>query len=186
VEAIAVSQGRHSRNWPITQHRSVLAPLVFDPRTGVADNDARVRAGDAGEIEPHVRIRVASDHVLAFSEGDVPAVDDEPVAHAGGRWRPVYLNAERVSDAVRRPDNRRSGIAISQCTPNLLDQPGKCGIADKRPGPEALVQLSLGDDAGRLIDEEHEQIERFWREVHGSPIAAYLAPRNVDRTRAES
>jgi hypothetical protein len=48
------------------------------------------------------------------------------------------------------------------------------------------MQLRLGDDAGRLADQKHEQIECFRREVYDGVIAPYLAPRNIDRTRAES
>jgi hypothetical protein len=83
-------------------------------------------------------------------------------------------------------DDGRTWIPIAEFPSDLLDESDQCGIADERSGPEALMQLRLGDDAGRLADQEHEQIECFRREVHDSVIAPHLAPRNIDRTRAES
>jgi hypothetical protein len=84
------------------------------------------------------------------------------------------------------PDDRRTGIPIADFPPDLLDESHQRGIADERSGPEALMQLRLRDDARCLADQEHEQIEGLRREVHDRVIAAHLASRDIDRTRAES
>jgi hypothetical protein len=48
------------------------------------------------------------------------------------------------------------------------------------------MQLRFGDDARCFADQKDEKIESLRREVHDSVMAADLASRDIDRTRAES
>lgn len=155
-------------------------------------------AGDAGGVEPYVRARVAPDRVLTLAQGKAPARYHEPVADAGGvasrrldleclsTWSLLELWTECVADAMRGPDDGRTWIPIAELPADLLDESHQRGIADERPGSQTLMQLRFWDNARCLVDQEHEQIECFRREVHGRVMAAHLAPRDVDCARAES
>jgi hypothetical protein len=108
------------------------------------------------------------------------------MAHAGGAWRLLELGTEGVANSMNRSNDGRAGISIAEPASDLFDQSHQGGVADERSGPEALMQFRLGDDAWRLADQEHEQIECLRGEVHDRVIATRLSPRDINRTRAES
>src|SRR5947209_1590603 len=88
-EAVAVGETDGAVDL-LPPHRSaVAAAQVLDHRLAVGDHDARVAPGDRRGVDPHHRLTVPAEEVLALPERDLAVAPDEPAdalgAPAGGR-----------------------------------------------------------------------------------------------------
>ena len=74
-------------------------------------------------------------------------------------WHPT----EGVPETMHRPDQTgMSGIVIERCA-NFTDQIREVLLHHESAGPQAVLQLGLGERLGMVFDEDAEQLKRFRR-----------------------
>ena len=73
---------------------------------------------------------------------------------------------------MRGADEQRRAGPVAECLANLGDEVRQVRLGDERVGPEALLQLQLGQDFRTFQDERNQQLERLGREMN---LAAFLA-----------
>ena len=66
---------------------------------------------------------------------------------------------------------RGTACVIPKRVADFGDQHGQVHVRHKRLRQEPLVYLSFRDGIGPSLYEEREQIEGFWRQVHGLCVA---------------
>ena len=115
------------------QERPVLAPEVLERRPVSGDDDPRVPARHAVDVDPRRRVPLAAEDVLAFEERDLAARPEQPEDGPPARARRAAsgdgLRAERVPEAVDGPDVLRGLRAVAE---RLAEVPGESREAAPR------------------------------------------------------
>ena len=156
---------------------------------------------------PGSRSRCARDGVRRLAHPATRSTPDRARRHARPR-RAECFGSRRQSTSSLRPCPAGAGPAAPRCahvpqkaypTPNavrtsrdvasrssnarrsVLDQPHEGGVGDKCSRPRALVQLRFPEHARRLLNQQHEQVERLRRQMHVDLVAPQQSRRSVSR-----
>ena len=89
--------------------------------------------------------------------------------------------AERIAVAVHRAHEPRLAGAVGECSPELVDQRAQARIGDECPGPQARVQIILALCKRSILDERHQQVERFWRQMYRVVLQQKLTRAGIER-----
>jgi hypothetical protein len=74
---------------------------------------------------------------------------------------------------------------VAKNLPDLRDEDAQIGVADESSGPDAIVDLGLGDDVRPPIEEQPEQIEGLRGDVHSAAALEQLARLGIENEGAE-
>jgi hypothetical protein len=74
---------------------------------------------------------------------------------------------------------------IFERLPYLGDQAGQIRLGNERCGPEMFVQLVFRERPRSIINEEFQQLERFWGEVYFGATPKQLASIVIERHAAK-
>jgi hypothetical protein len=84
------------------------------------------------------------------------------------------------------PDERCARIPVLERAPQPLDEAYERGIGHERPLPQARMQLVLSNHTRSLLDQQHEQVERLWRQVYFDSVSSELSPPGINDERPEA
>ncbi len=113
--------------------------------------------------------------------GNDPVVPSTRVPKNGLGWcawrLPIdaSLAAERVAEAMDRPDKAWSPRVIPESGSQVGDKTGKRGLGNKGAGPEHTVNLRLGERARLALDEKTQKLERLRLDRERSVPPKHLA-----------
>jgi uncharacterized protein with NAD-binding domain and iron-sulfur cluster len=134
--------------------RSVLTADVLDDGARAGADDAGVVARHACDVDPHRRQRIAADRVLALAQRQPLAGNQDPAPDtadrcSGGRRRV----AKSVTDTRHGSNDGRFSVAILERATQLFDEPHQIRIGNEALGPQTAMQLRLGYDSWRCIQQ---------------------------------
>ena len=144
MDLIAVAKHDAIGDGLIGEPHAILATEIVQHRATLADDDARMSPRYARHIEANDRGGVASDDILARSQGDTMSSGHDAATLGGRRGQlAVKPHGGRVTDAVRRSYHGRSGIAIVQRAAQLLDEARQRRVRRECARPQPFVQFVL-------------------------------------------
>jgi hypothetical protein len=157
---------------------SVVAPEILDGGRAIGDDDPRVAARHAVQVDPDHGIRIATEGVVARYERDLAVSPGDPavkVGHRGHRPRirpdGTNLGEEGVAEAVDCANIPGFLGLVAETTSQNLDQPGEAALRDERVGPKLILQLVFGERLRTRAHEDFEQPICLRLDVHELPFA---------------
>src|SRR5262249_3269839 len=144
LDPVAVGQSGRARDALPADVGSVAALQILDRRVVPGDEDARVAARDAVQVDEDRRVGIASEDVLPPAERHLAiAPGDSAVevgAGAGASRRPLLdrLARERVTESVNRSNVARPLRGVAERGAEHLHQPGETALGDERLRPQRV------------------------------------------------
>ena len=100
-------------------------------------------------------------------KGVADAASSENAAGASLNGR--HRRHESVAELRHRFDETRTLLTLAQGAADEPDMFGQIGFIDVAARPEKPHQLLLTDHMARVLDEQHQRVEYFWRQRNGFP-----------------
>ena len=82
---------------------------------------------------------------------------------------------------MHRANEPRLACAVGECGPDLIDQRAQARLGDECSGPQARVQIGLAQRRRPILDQRHQQIERFRRQVYRIVLPQKLTRAGIER-----
>ena len=98
----------------------------------------------------------------------------------GSDGRFGHLAHEAVADAVHGRDQPLVRTVVPDRAASGLDPAGQRRVAHEPVAPDLVEQLGLGDHPVAMDQQEGEDVEDLWLDVHRLPAPAQLDPGGIE------